>query len=297
MQVVAVTAKSRGLSVFRDLGPDVPTRAIVDAGRRRQVLVNLIGNAVKFTTTGSVDVIVSAERHQDDGAERAMVTFAVRDTGIGIPREQQAAIFDEFVQADGSTSRKYGGTGLGLAIAKRLVVLMGGHISVDSAPGVGSTFRFTIPVVVAEDAPERSVQLERPVRLDGPGLRVLVADDNPVNQRLLAALLERQGHSVMLANDGREAARLSTREPLDLVLIDLQMPELDGVTATRAIRANERGVDETSHLPIVGVTADAVDAVRRRCLEAGMDDVMGKPVSVGDLARVLGWAARRRPAA
>ena len=297
IQVVDVTAKSRGLTLWRDFGPDVPPRAVVDAGRLRQVLVNLVGNAVKFTTTGSVDVIVSAERRRDAGDDRALVTFAVRDTGIGIPREQQAAIFDEFVQADGSTSRKYGGTGLGLAIAKRLVVLMGGHISVESVPGVGSTFRFTIPVTVAEGArPDRPAGPNRPARPAGPGLRILVADDNPVNQRLLAVLLERQGHSVILAQDGREAAIASAREALDLVLIDLQMPELDGETATRAIRADERGRAGARHVPIVGVTADAVDLVRRRCLDAGMDDVLEKPVSVGELSRVLGWAASRHVA-
>ena len=301
LQVVAMTARSRGLTLASDVGANVPSHVLADAGRLRQVLVNLLGNAVKFTADGGVDLTVRAERPTEDGAPTPL-TFAVRDTGIGIPRDQQGAIFDEFVQADGSTSRKYGGTGLGLAIAKRLVELMGGRITVESTPGAGSTFRFTIPVAVTHVAPAASTfaadaaSADKPAAPVAPGLRVLVADDNPVNQRLLTALLERQGHSVVVVADGREAAVVSARGQLDLVLMDLQMPGFDGETATRAIRAAERGRPQAGRVPIVGVTADAVEVVRRRCLDAGMDDVLGKPVSASELTRVLGWATSRRAA-
>jgi CheY-like chemotaxis protein len=301
-QVLATSARDRGLRLEWHVASDVPARVLVDAARLRQVLVNLIGNAVKFTAEGGVDVAVAVEHAGASGSEPMTVSVDVTDTGIGISKEQQAKIFDDFVQADGSTSRKYGGTGLGLAIAKRLVVLMGGQISVKSTPGVGSSFRFSIPVMVCEN-----VQPAGPDRPDGPGrpdrpgpllipLRVLVADDNVVNRRLLSALLERQGYEVVPVSDGREAVLAAAREGFGLVLMDLQMPNVDGITAARAIRADEGSRVGARRVPIVGISADAIEVVRTRCLEAGMDDVIAKPVSASDLARVLDRITGRRAA-
>ena len=272
LAIVAFGAQQKQLDVSCEIAPDVPARLLGDEGRLRQILLNLAGNAVKFTAKGSVRFRVTLESRTES---EVWLRFAVEDTGIGIAREKQGLIFEAFRQADGSMTRQFGGTGLGLTICVKLVELMGGRIWVESEPGVGSQFYFT-----ARLAPASSANL--PVPASKPAfapvarlLRVLLAEDNKVNQRVAAKILESRGHSVLLADTGRQAVDLFQREAVDVVLMDLQMPEMDGIEATRAIRRMEAG----GHTPIVALTAHAMSTDRDRCISAGMDDYLSKPIS------------------
>jgi signal transduction histidine kinase/ActR/RegA family two-component response regulator len=300
-------ARQKGLTLTATAEGDGPDLVVADAERLRQVLVNLVGNALKFTPAGSVSVGAWISMPQGD-SDAVLVRFTVRDTGVGIPRERQASIFDAFTQADGSHTRRFGGTGLGLAIASRLVGMMGGTMSLESEPGRGSAFTFTIraaragtgteaaPIPEAAETPAapappmpRGVELAAAARAAAPAsgasLAVLVAEDNPVNQRVATAMLKRRGHRVTVAGNGAEAVALVARETFDVVFMDVQMPEMDGLDATQAIRRAEAGTGR--HLPIVAMTAHAMNGDRERCLAAGMDDYLTKPVSVAGIDRVL----------
>ena len=407
MKAMAVRAHEKDLDLALDIHPAVPEFVIGDAGRLRQVLVNLIGNAIKFTPAGEVLLEVSLANANDDGAA---LRFAVRDTGIGIAIEKQTAIFDAFSQADGSTTRQFGGTGLGLTISDRLVAAMGGRIGVESAPGKGSCFHFTLRLRLApaqasaanmpalgdvrilivdrnvtsrrvlrnlltcwnarpseaatmEEAlgatrdalragrpfevillDERSLEtdsslaavqirdlsagqarvilmitveslrdasercralgaagyLSKPVRRSElsamlaalpdhaptmPAKRILLAEDNLVNQRLAVRLLEKEGHRVEVAENGREALQKWLGEPFDMILMDVQMPVMDGVEATMEIRRAER--QSLTHTPIIALTAHTSADDRERCLRSGMDGFLSKPVRGTDLARMV----------
>ncbi|MEO7275745.1 MAG: response regulator [Vicinamibacterales bacterium] len=429
VQMLAVRAHPKGLELSWRVAPDVPDGIIADAERLRQVVLNLVGNAVKFTEAGevAVEVALGGPIAAEDGAECALV-FSVRDTGIGISEDQQALVFQAFAQADGSVSRKYGGTGLGLAISARIVSLMGGRIDLRSDVGRGSTFSFTVrvgtapaqaapapgpsvaalrglPVLVVDDNATNRCILEELLRLGGmrptmagsgvealaaieaaqlqgtpfrilvvdvhmpgmdgfslvseaqrrfaidgstvvmltsdrrPGdldrcrelglaahltkpvqhraleqtmlgvvsrpmaiaqpepptppvvaaparrLRVLVAEDNIVNQRIATALVARRGHDPVVASNGREAVTTWTNEPVDVIFMDVQMPEMDGLQATALIREAERS--RGTHVPIVAMTAHAMSGDRERCLESGMDDYVTKPISFKDVDRIL----------
>jgi CheY-like chemotaxis protein len=225
-----------------------------------------------------------------------LVRFRIDDTGIGIHPDQQASIFTPFAQADGSIARRFGGTGLGLSISRRLVELMGGAITVESRPGEGSTFSFTVPGAAPADA--RAGAMEAPHAAGVPalprsGLRVLVAEDNRVNQRLATRLLERAGHEVVLAVNGQEAVESIQRGGIDLVLMDVQMPEMSGIEAAALIRQHEREHGHCGRMPIIALTAHAMQGDRERCLAAGMDDYVSKPVRSADL---LGAIERARGA-
>jgi CheY-like chemotaxis protein len=222
--------------------------------------------------------------------------FSVRDTGIGIPKDKHEAVFNAFEQADNSHSRQFGGTGLGLAIASRLIGQMGGHIWVESEAGHGSTFHFTAQfgvrdatspsvVAAAPDKASASVAVVSAPSLPLPPLRILLAEDNPVNQELMLCMLQAHGHNVTIANNGREAVVVAQRYPFDLVLMDVQMPEMDGFEATAAIRANEAA--SHLHLPIIAMTANALPSDRARCLAAGMDEYVAKPVTSRALFDVI----------
>ncbi len=426
MSGLAPRAQKKGLELLWQVDPEVPHDLTGDPGRIRQVLVNLVGNAIKFTAAGEIHLQVESDRSDPEGMQ---LHVAVRDTGIGIPADKQEHIFSAFAQADGSTTRTYGGTGLGLTISAQLVALMGGRIWVESEPGLGSTFHFTfrvaaastpvakvearsmaemvgLPVLVVDDndtnrriltellrrwqmspsaaasGPEAMEQLlqgqaegrpfplvlldghmpemdgfavaERirqeprlagavimmlssgafpddagrcralgidvyvakpvrpsnlldaianilgpggatPVRVpanatpsaqaDGPGLRVLVAEDNRVNQMVVRRYLERMGHGVTMVENGRLAVELTARERFDAVLMDVQMPEMGGFEATAAIREREQATG--GHLPIVGLTAHAMQGDRERCLESGMDDYLTKPIDGPALSAIL----------
>ncbi|CAN7584369.1 ATP-binding protein [Pseudoduganella sp. LjRoot289] len=310
VRVMALRARQKGLELRCDLPASLPRNMKGDPGRLRQVLINLIGNAVKFTSRGGITVALAPGREDD---ERCDIVFTVSDTGIGIPQEKQKLIFEAFAQVDGSTTREYGGTGLGLTICRRLVILMQGRIGVRSEPGEGSSFSFTVPLRhtgLAPATPLSAPQMpaDRQLLEEGgegrsgfrhgilhegkqgaearPGsLRVLLAEDNPVNQRLALRLLEKLGHRVTVAGNGLTALEYATQGSYDLVLMDVQMPDLDGLAVTRHIRQWEQAAG--SHTPVVAMTARAMAGDRERCLEAGMDDYLSKPVDVARLREVL----------
>ncbi len=278
-------ARSQGLALECHVDTHaVPPRVAGDPGRVRQVLVNLVGNAVKFTERGKVRVELGATTT----GGRTVLKFTIIDTGIGIdvPADRPQAIFDAFHQADQSISRRFGGTGLGLSISMRLVRLMGGDITVRSTPGTGSTFTFTVPCeVVSEVRDDTSGARARPAdTTPARRLHVLLADDNPVNRRLARGILDALGHSCVAVEDGRAAVEASAHENFDAVLMDLEMPDMDGLAATRLIRAREGDGPRT---PIVALTAHAMEAHRQQCLAAGMDSYLSKPFGRDDLATVL----------
>jgi signal transduction histidine kinase/ActR/RegA family two-component response regulator len=283
VKIFRAQAKAREIELRATIDPMVPDAVETDPLRLRQVLVNLIGNAVKFTHSGGITV------HVARGAALAepgmlMLRCEVRDTGIGIPFEKQSTIFEAFSQADASTTRKYGGTGLGLAIAARILGLLGGRIWLESEPGKGSTFAFALPVQegIALKAADSSVD---PAGIPVRPLRVLLAEDNQVNQMVAVRMLENWGHSVFVAPDGRAAVHEYQRSCFDVVLMDVHMPELNGLDATREIRLIENGTGRRT--PIVAMTASAMAEDRQSCLDAGMDDYLSKPVAMDDLKRIL----------
>ena len=273
LKPLAVQAQQKGLELRYDIDPDVPPVIVGDPVRVKQVLNNLIGNAIKFTERGHVAVSVCQERRRDG---RVVLHFAIADTGIGIPTDDQATIFEAFRQADGSTTRKFGGTGLGLAISTSLVRLMGGRLWVESEPDHGSTFHFTASFDLVDAAaaapPKPAATAAGPARV----IKVLVVEDNVVNQRVVLRMLEKRGHKVTVAGDGREAVDALERDAYDLVLMDVQMPEMGGLEATALIRAREQHTG--GHTRIVAMTAHAMTGDRERCLEAGMDDYLSKPI-------------------
>jgi PAS domain S-box-containing protein len=342
LRAMELRARQKGLALGCDIPPGLPRIMKGDPGRLRQVLINLVANAIKFTAQGRVTVALSAGEEQDGRSE---ITFAVHDTGIGVPAEKQGMIFEAFAQVDGSTTRQYGGTGLGLAICRRLVILMQGRIAVHSEPGQGSTFSFTVPLwhtgvsLVAPLAPlpllaehasvyhaapgggllvdedgaaagaglpaaataatdtaagavaEGSAAVAAPAAAERRrGLRVLLAEDNPVNQRLALRLLEKLGHQVTLVDSGLAVLERASRGAWDVILMDVQMPGLDGLAATRQIRMRE--LAHGGHVPIIAMTARAMAGDRERCLEAGMDDYLAKPVDSQQLRDML---ARYQP--
>ncbi|MCA9621983.1 MAG: response regulator, partial [Myxococcales bacterium] len=275
--IVENEAQKKGLALSHRISEQVPEVVVSDLGRLRQVLLNLLSNAVKFTHRGEVVLEVDVEERSEKGCT---LVCRVRDTGIGIPVDRQAAIFDAFTQADASTTRQFGGTGLGLAIAKRIVEHLGGTLGLDSQVGRGTTFSFTARVGIgrrsdlAQRAPGR-----RPSRW--PALRVLVAEDNKVNQKVALAMLEALGQQADLAGNGREAIEACNAQRYDIIFMDVQMPEVDGLTAAREIRARQ------SEAYIVAMTANATDGDRQACFAAGMKDYVPKPVRADALEGAL----------
>ena len=278
-------ARAKGLRLDLQIESDVPTRVRGDGRRLHQVLANLLSNAVKFTPAGTVAVHISATRALRD---RTDIRVVVADTGIGIQPDALHRMFEPFTQADVSTTRLYGGTGLGLAIAREIIELMGGTITADSTPGHGSTFRFA----VALDAPTALNALPEP-NVDPNNTRapawadpplVLVAEDSQINQIVAARVLERCGCRVEIVADGGEALHALATRHYDAVLMDCQMPGMDGYDATAELRRREHG---TKHTPVIAMTAHAMTGDRERCLDAGMDDYITKPVRHRDLADTL----------
>jgi signal transduction histidine kinase/CheY-like chemotaxis protein len=291
VRVLQVRAREKGIDLLSRVSDDVPPLVLGDYTRLRQVLLNLIGNAIKFTAKGWVEVVVGVEKPRPaEATEGLFIRCAVSDTGIGIPEDKQKLVFEAFRQADGTTARKYGGSGLGLAICSRLVGLMGGDIRVESKPGEGSTFSFTVRVspVSPSTAPSGAtlpgLGASDGERQEPRGLRILLADDNPVNQKLVNRLLDKCGHVVTVVNNGREAVEAARTEAFDLVLMDVEMPEVDGFEATALIRAMEQ---PRQRVPIIAMTAHAMSGDRQRCLDAGMDDYLSKPIARDELAAML----------
>jgi PAS domain S-box-containing protein len=286
LQLVRPRAREKGLELVSTLNGAVPDALVADALRMRQILTNLLGNAVKFTDRGRVELRVDS---RPTGADQLLLEFAVIDTGIGIRAEHREVIFEAFRQADSSTTRQFGGTGLGLTISARLVAMMGGTLAVDSSFGQGSEFRFTMPCKLAPQDTTVTAPARPVVELsEGPPkrLRILLAEDNTVNQRLAKRLLEKRGHQVSVAGDGRQAVEAAMlAPPFDLILMDVQMPIMDGLEATRAIRQMEN--PQLSSVPIVAMTAFAMKADQDRCLAAGMNGHLAKPIDPAELNRAV----------
>lgn len=301
-------AANKGLKLRYLAGPNVPKTVRGDHNRLRQIIVNLVGNAIKFTAKGEIIVRVemesayrSGERNLPSDEDDAVVMhFFVSDTGIGIPPERLAAIFESFTQVDGSMTREYGGTGLGLTISKQLVQLMGGDINVTSIVGQGSTFHFTVRLGIGKHVGPVTGPKGQWVFIEETGpekrLRLLVVEDNAVNRILAVRLLEKKGHCVSVADNGLGALDILGRERFDMVFMDVEMPEMDGLQATAAIRDPlSRVLDHD--VRIIAMTALAMKGDRERCLEAGMNDYISKPINVGELYKVLGnyFVAKRLP--
>ena len=281
---IMVRAEQKGLALICQLAPDLPAQVRGDPVRIRQILTNLCDNAIKFTAQGCVTVHVSSTDLGEEGFE---LQLSVHDTGIGIAADKLKGIFEAFSQADTSTTRRFGGTGLGLTISTRLVELMGGRIGVKSDVGQGSTFHFTVRLARSKVAtPLRATPepINTPPAPAQRALRVLLAEDHPVNQMLAKLLLQKWGHEVVLAKDGQEAVNLFPTAPWDIVLMDMQMPIMSGIEATLLIRAMENPLQRT---PIIAVTANAMEADKEACRLAGMDAHLSKPLQALELQNML----------
>ena len=281
VKTLFAAAHQKGLDLTAEVHPESPDQVIGDASRVRQILLNLLGNAIKFTSAGSVRLRVDTEPLSE---RELQVHFAVHDTGIGISPEQQQLIFEPFRQADGSTTRKYGGTGLGLAISTKLVEMMGGKIWLESEVGQGSTFHFT-GTFSAVHPPEVQREPVFSKRVESAGLSILVAEDDPISRQLVMRILQDRGHAVTPAENGLEVLSLLGHRSFDLILMDIQMPKMDGLQATWEIRELEK--KSGGHIPIVAVTAHALNGDRERCLETGMDEYLRKPVDAGGLLTMV----------
>ncbi|MBK1646734.1 hypothetical protein CKO25_19245 [Thiocapsa imhoffii] len=290
--IFTASAQSKGLKLTWAIAPGLPHRLVGDPYRLRQILTNILGNAVKFSDQGTVTLALSAASPPDQAVGHVVwICLEVSDTGIGIKPDELDRLFQPFVQADGSTSRRFGGSGLGLAISKNLIEHMGGDIAVESRFGAGTRFRIRLPFAL-----DRSVVPTEPAARETPAARhdadappppplrarVLLAEDNLVNQKVASQMLNRLGIEPDIAQNGAEAISRLAREPYDLVLMDMQMPVLDGVRATREWREQERR-EGRGHIPIIAMTANAMAGDREICLAAGMDDYLSKPVTLADL--------------
>ncbi len=284
-------AKSTGLELSYEIGPDVPDLVVGDSTRLSQVLINLLSNSLKFTSRGWVRLSVRRIQSKDS---QVALRFEVEDSGIGIAEDKQKLIFGAFEQADVSVTRRFGGTGLGLSICSRLVELMGGNIDLRSQPGQGTAFGFELGFQPGQNDHKLYLPTRRPGSLNGPPppldvvnrLRILVAEDNLISQTVMRLMLGEQGHEVELVSNGREAFELLQQGPFDLVLMDVQMPEMNGLEATERIRERERQLG-LARIPIVALTARAQEADRDICLQAGMDGYLSKPIHVKELSALL----------
>jgi PAS domain S-box-containing protein len=282
LDMVAVQAKDKGLDLGVTISYGIPDTIIGDQSRLRQILINLLTNAVKFTDVGGVSLSISSKAMSEN---KHQILFEVRDTGIGIPQDKIALLFQPFSQVEATMSNHRGGTGLGLAISKRLVELMGGKIWAESEQGKGSTFSFYIDAEVAKSVPTKSEILDQPVEnlAEQHPMKILVAEDVPSNQKVLVEMLKRIGYRADMAADGLEVLQALERQPYDLVLMDVKMPEMDGITAAKEIRR----LWPNNGPKVVAITAYAMEGDREKCLEAGMDDYIAKPIQKGELVEIL----------
>ncbi len=289
---MTMIAEEKGLALALDVSPHIPSWLVGDEGRLRQVLTNLLSNALKFTERGRIELHVVREPDDPGRPEAERLHFSVIDTGIGIPDARQQAIFESFAHGDASVHAKYGGAGLGLTISKELVERMGGRIWVESAQGRGSTFHFTAEFGRADQRTEQAEAAGHGTAVPSRPLNILLAEDNPINQFVLTEMLKARGHDVTVAATGREALIRLAERPYEVVLMDAQMPEMDGVEATRRIREGQVP-GAPADIPIIALTAYALGGDRERFLDAGMDDYVPKPVDMDDLEAKLTAISRR----
>ncbi|HYR88582.1 MAG TPA: ATP-binding protein [Terriglobia bacterium] len=283
LEMLSPRAIEKDIELACKISSRMPEQVVGDSNRLRQILLNLVGNAIKFTDAGEIFVTVDVDG--EPSSEAIVTHFVVKDTGIGIPSDKQRVIFDSFVQADGSMTRRYGGTGLGLAICSQLVQLMGGRIWVDSQVGRGSSFHFTARFVAMQASAGEEKPAEKTLKKAERSLCVLLAEDNEVNQQLASELLQTRGHSVRIAQNGVEVLAALAVERFDVILMDVQMPQMDGFQATAIIREKEKATG--GHIPIVAITGYAMKGDRQRCFDAGMDAYLSKPIRSQELFEVL----------
>ncbi len=283
--IFQANAEAKNIALRCDVDPELPW-VVSDEGRLRQILFNLVGNAVKFTEQGEIRVAARIQSVEQGEPQQATLAFEVSDTGIGIPADKLVGLFEPFTQVDGTHARKYGGSGLGLGIVRRLVDLMGGRIDIESEPGRGTRVCFTLPLAVAdaEDCRTEAEGDSRESALLG-SLNILVAEDERVNRMIIERLLTKQGHHVVAVTDGHHCLRALDENAFDVILMDIQMPEMDGLETARAIRARD---DDKREVPIIALTAHAMKGDREAFLAAGMDDYLSKPVDFNEVSRVLG---------
>ncbi|HUP80567.1 MAG TPA: ATP-binding protein, partial [Pirellula sp.] len=292
---ISPLAMQKGLSLDCQLAPELYAVVRCDDNRLRQILVNLLDNAMKFTDKGGITIVGQQAALTEN---RARIRFSVIDTGEGIPEARRPRMFKAFSQVDSSTTRRFGGTGLGLSICRQLVDLMGGEIGVDSQVGIGSTFWFEIPVDIVRPAsqafqiPAAKTPLELASGKPSPLLNtisghILVAEDNHINQLYISELLKHLGCTYVVVSNGEEAIASLDLTRFDLILMDCQMPEMDGFAASREIRKREVAETVGRRIPIVALTANALKGDCERCLDAGMDEYLSKPVQVAQLLNVL----------
>jgi len=288
-QLLSPLATDKGLKLTCRVASDLPDKLIGDPGRFSQILINLGGNGVKFTEQGEVTIDIENE-HQTQN--QVCLRVSVKDTGVGVPADKQDTIFEPFNQADPSTTRRFGGTGLGLGISSQLVSMMDGRIWLETEPGQGSTFIFTETLGIAHQRKEKVAglnesdgTLDTKNLVEGPSLRILLAEDGLVNQKVAMGLLEKRGHEVTLAVNGREAVEAFQHQEFDVVLMDIHMPEMDGLEATEMIRIREEQIG--GHVPIIALTAAAMKGDREKCMAAGMDGFVTKPIQQGKLFEQL----------
>jgi len=295
---LALDAKKGGIALVSEISPDLPSSILGDPTRIKQILWNLVGNAVKFTERGSVSIKACAEQVTDG---EVSLSFEVRDTGIGISPTAQAALFQPFAQADMSMSRRFGGTGLGLSVAHRLVTLMRGSIDVSSEQGVGTTVTVVLPFQTGNpqksgSTDELALPADSATFAATASYRILVVEDNEINRRVVERQFSVLGYECMMAEHGRAALQLVRNQTFDMIFMDCNMPEMDGYEATRAIRELER--DSGRHTPIIAFTANAMAQERQRCAEVGMDDYVSKPLMLAALRGVLeSWLAPHKESA
>jgi len=280
----SLKAEQQGIALLQQIDEELPPRIMGDPTRLRQVIVNLVSNAMKFTRQGEVRIIVEVLDKNDD---EVTLKVTVSDTGIGIPQQAQDTLFNAFTQADGSTTRKYGGTGLGLAIVSQLVEMMDGSLGLDSVEGEGASFWFTASFAYAEEPQQAEADKQQAAEPGQLTAKILLAEDNPINQMVAQKMLEKLGLKAEVANNGAEAVKLLAETAYDLVLMDCQMPEKDGFDATREIRQQDIRALNDEPLPVIAMTANVMSGDRERCLEVGMDDYIGKPVQMDKLEEVL----------
>ncbi|MCP4750342.1 MAG: response regulator [Proteobacteria bacterium] len=287
--IIGYKAKDKGLSITRSICPKIPSLILGDILRLRQILLNLAGNAIKFTEKGWIAISVNLEEETES---RLTLRFMVEDTGIGIPVERTADLFKSFAQVDLSIARNYGGTGLGLAISKEIVEMMGGRIGVESEVGKGSTFWFTATFnkwteASIDSSIQRPMDSSRnratdPTPIKRENVHILLVEDDPINQKVTSLILQKTGYRVDIANNGREAIEALQTIPYDIVLMDVQMPEMDGFEATQCIREEKADV-VNPEIPIIAMTAYAMKGDKEKCLTAGMDDYTSKPINIDEL--------------